>query len=126
MSDQNGFTLIEVVIALLILSVVMLGLAGTTGALLVRTARNDAETEAVELVDDRIETIQTDPDYANLAANYQGTETSLPGHPEKKRTTIIVPMTVPGAGRIDAKKVTVRVTAPVLKQPVARTAVRSK
>lgn len=126
MNEESGYTLIEVVIALLILSVVMLGLAGTTGALLVQAAEDDHKATAVELVHDRTEAVLTDPDYDNLQANYGGAETNLPGNPDFKRITTVTPMTVEGYGAIDAKKVSVKVTGKGLRKPVKRTVVRGR
>lgn len=126
MNDEKGFTLVEVMIALVILAVVMLGVAGTTGAMLLQAAEDEQSTTAVQLVHDRIEVVLTDPDYENLKDNYGGSETDLPGAPDMTRITTIKPMTVPGEGAIDAKKVSVRVTGDGLGQPVARTAVRGQ
>lgn len=126
MNNQNGFTLVEVMIALLILAVVMLGVAGTTGAVLLQAAEDDRETTAVELVHDRIEVVLTDPDYEGLEDEYAGAENGLPGAPDMTRTTTITSMTVPGEGAIDAKKVSVKVTGDGLGEPVARTVVRGQ
>lgn len=126
MNDENGFTLVEVVIALLILAVVMLGVAGTTGAVLLQAAEDDRETTAVELAHDRIEVVLTDPDYEGLEDEYGGAENDLPGAPDMTRITTITPMTVSGEGAIDAKKVSVKVTGDGLGQPVSRTAVRGQ
>lgn len=125
MNNQNGFTLVEVMIALVLLAVVMLGVAGTTGAVLLQAAEDERETTAVQLVHDRIEVVLTDPDYDDLAAEYAGAENDLPGAPGMTRVTTINQMTVPGEGAIDAKKVSVRVTGDGLAEPVARTAVRA-
>lgn len=122
MNDQRGFTLIEVVIALVILSVVMLGLAGTTGALLVQAAEDDRQATAVQLVHDRVDAILTDPDYDGLEAEYSGTETDLDGNPELERTTTFVRMDG-GDDPVDAKKVTVEVDGEGLTRPVSRTVV---
>lgn len=122
MNDQRGFTLIEVVIALVILSVVMLGLAGTTGALLVQAAEDDRQATAVQLVHDRVDAVLTDPDYDDLEANYSGTETDLTGNPGLERTTTIVQMDT-GGDPVDAKKVTVEVDGEGLTRPVSRTVV---
>lgn len=126
MNNQNGFTLVEVMIALVILAVVMLGVAGTTGAVLLQAAEDERETTAVQLVHDRIEVVLTDPDYDDLADKYAGSENGLPGAPDMTRVTIITPMTVPDEGAIDAKKVSVRVTGDGLGEPVSRTAVRAQ
>jgi prepilin-type N-terminal cleavage/methylation domain-containing protein len=126
MKNQNGFTLVEVMIALVILAVVMLGVAGTTGAVLLQAAEDERETTAVQLVHDRIEVVLTDPDYDDLVDKYAGAENDLPGAPDMTRVTTITPMTVPGEGAIDAKKVSVKVTGDGLGKPVSRTAVRGQ
>lgn len=122
MKKKAGFTLIEVVMALVILSVVMLGLAATTGRLLSQAAENSYQATAVELAHDRLETVLADPDYDGLSATYEGTETGFPGYPDLERTTSVVSMDQDGDD-VDAKKVTVTMDGPGLSEPLSRTVV---
>lgn len=117
--DRRGFTLLEVIIALVILSFVILMMANTSGTFIRSVARNDLTTSAIQLAKDRIEFIQMDPDYAGLDTLYVGTESGFPGLAGFTRETII--RRVGGTGQAtDHKMVTVTVTGPGLDQPISR------
>jgi prepilin-type N-terminal cleavage/methylation domain-containing protein len=120
MRSEKGFTLVEVMMALVILSVVMLGLAAATGSMVVRVTESGRRTEAMQLAEDRVARIQIDPSYDDLASRYEVVEDSIPGHPELVRETEIEHLGGPGAA-MDHKIVTVRVTGSGLPSPVART-----
>ncbi len=120
MRKRDGFTLVEVMMALVILAVVVLGLAMTTAQVVHVVTLSDRNTAAIQLVDGRIEEIQMDPDYGGLDSLYAGTESSFPDLPGYTRETQIV--RVGGLGQSqDYKKITVIVTGPGLDDPVART-----
>lgn len=120
MHGRDGFTMAEVMIALVVLSLVLLGLAGSTGQFLHTVTVSDRRATAIELADDRIELIQSDPSYGGLDTLYQATETDFPTVPGITRTTEIVH--VGGQGQpVDYKKITVTVAGLGLLAPVART-----
>jgi prepilin-type N-terminal cleavage/methylation domain-containing protein len=120
MRTERGFTLVEVILALTILLVVLVGLATTTGKTVHIVATSDRQEAAMQLVTDRISVLQMNPNYAALDSLYVGTESVFPTLPGFTRVTSIV--RVGGLGQPnDYKKVTVTVSGPGLVAPVART-----
>lgn len=117
--DRSGFTLIEVMIALVILSVVLLGLAGTVGALSVQVARTTSSTEAIQLAESRITRIELNPQYDSLETWFQGEETDVNGT-GYDRETVVVQWGGPGES-MNHKVVTVSVSGEGLVSPVSRT-----
>ena len=120
MRDEKGFTLVEVIIAMLIMSTVLLAMAGATASLIHVVTVADRNTAALQLVDSRVEQIQLDPNYASLDSTYVGSETNFPTLTGYVRRTNIVRFGGTGQA-VDYKKITVTVTGPGLLQPVART-----
>ncbi len=118
--QRNGFTLVEVMIALVILSVVIVGMATTTGGLLRNVATGDRVATAIQLAEQRIEQVQLEPSYSRLDTLYAGVESSLPGWPGFTRETRVV--RYGGTGQpYDYFKVTVTVSGPGLPARVSRT-----
>lgn len=119
MRDARGFTLIEVVIAMVILLALVAGLASATGGFVRSVAEDDVRAAAVQLADDRIQTILMEPAYDGLDA-YAGTESSLPALPGYTRTTLVTRVGGPDQP-VDYRTVTVTVAGPALPTPVERT-----
>ena len=120
MVAQRGFTLIEIMIALIILTVVILGLATATAQVVHVVALGDRNAAAIQLADSRVEAIQMDPDYNGLDTLYVEVETDFPTLPGYTRETRIA--RVGGLGQSDDyRKITVTVTGPGLSGPVSRT-----
>ena len=120
MRTERGFTLIEIMIALVILTVVILGMATAAAQVVHVVTVTDRSTAAIQLADSRIEEIQLDPDYNGLDSTYAGTETDFPSLPGYTRQTQIV--RVGGLGQAtDHRKITVTVNGPGLTQPIKRT-----
>ena len=119
MQSKRGFTLIEVMMSLAILTTVVLGMATTTSHFMHIVTVGDRNESALQLVDSRVETIQMDPDYINLESNYVGTETNFPTLDGYTRTTEIV--LIGGSGQTqNYKKITVTVDGPGLPTPLSR------
>jgi prepilin-type N-terminal cleavage/methylation domain-containing protein len=118
MANTRGFTLIEVVVALTILLVVMVGLVTMTGKTANIAAVSDRQEAAMQLVNDRLDQIRTDPNYVTLDSLYGTTETSFPTLPGFQRVTQIIRTTT---GSNDFKRITVTVSGPGLTASVART-----
>lgn len=119
----DGFSLIEVVVALSVLGFVILGFAATT-ANLARSADESGERlVAVELLQSRLREITMDPDYDNLEARYDSVEATIPGFPGYRRTTSVTRVIQPQAGgrRLDFQRVMVWVEGPGLRAPISRT-----
>jgi prepilin-type N-terminal cleavage/methylation domain-containing protein len=123
MQARKGFSLIEVMVALAVLAVAMMG-AQSLASTMIRTVTSaNAQMTAGQLVDDRIDLIRTDPDFPNLA-NYAGTETTIPGWSTYTRTTQIVRTQATNNGRLlDYYTVTVTVNGTPLRVPVSRTVI---
>ncbi len=120
MRRDTGFTMVEVMMALLVLTIVLLSLAGSTGGFLRTISASDRQAAAIGLAEDRIARIQMHPDYATLEATFNATETSLPALAGHTRTTTIVH--VGGAGQTqDHMNATVTISGPGLATPIART-----
>lgn len=117
-STRSGFTLVEVLIALVVLSLMILGLTTATAALVHNATKNDRMTSAIELAEDRIQTMQIEPDYSHIET-YVGTESSFPTLTGFTRQTSVV--RVGGVGLTqDYKRITVIVNGPGLSSPVER------
>ncbi len=120
MKAREGFTLIEVVMAMSILLIVMLTLITMTGRTVHITTTSEREQAAIQLATDRTDEVRSNPNYAGLDSLYEGTDTSFATLQGFTRTTVIERTT---SGGHDYKKVTVRVTGPGLLAPVSRTIV---
>lgn len=118
MRAPNGFTLIEVIIALVILISVLVGLSATTGRTVHTVATSDRQEAAIQLAHDRIEFVRADPRYSALDSLYEGVESNFPTLPGVQRVTRIERTTAAGN---DYRTITVTVTGPGLSAPVSRT-----
>lgn len=121
---RDGFTIVEVLLALLLLSFMVMGFQAATGEIIHYAAQSDREAVAVQLVEDRLDLIRLDPEYAAIEARYEAVESTLVDYPGLTRTTEIVhTYQQQSAGVLDYLKVTVTVSGPSLRAPVAHTIV---
>lgn len=120
-----GFTLVEIVIALVILTVGVLGLAASTGRLLEPTGDAEVEFVALAAVEDRIAEMSLDPRYSLLDSIYGGSETGLTGLTGMTRTTTVTrtQTTLSGGGVLDYQTIHVAVSGGRLKATVSRSLV---
>ncbi len=115
-----GFTLLEVLISMVILSIMILGFqAAFAGRLLSTVHAEDRRTVALQLAAERVRAVQLDPVYTALETRYEAVEASLPNFPGYGRSTRVERTTTAG----DMTTVTVTVTHPRLPKPVTRTLV---
>lgn len=115
-----GFTLLEVLIAMVILSIMILGFqAAFAGRLLSTVNAEDRRTVALQLAAERVRAVQLDPVYAALETRYETTEATLASFPGYRRATRVDRTTTGG----DYTTVTVTVTHARLARPVTRTLV---
>jgi prepilin-type N-terminal cleavage/methylation domain-containing protein len=114
---REGFTLVEVLVAMVLLSFAILGAqALLTDRLLGSVGKIDLRGTALQLASDRVQTVQADPGYESLAGRYSGTETDIPGFGGFRRITDCA---------VDSgyTRVTVRVVTPDQRDTVSRTVV---
>lgn len=123
MTKRSGFTLIEVIVALTLLMLVLLGMTTTTARLGRTASLASRSTAALGLVQERVATVQMDPAYAQLEARYAGVETAIAGFDGFTRSTRFrVRYDSLASGRVlDYKRVTVEVDGPGLDRPISRT-----
>jgi prepilin-type N-terminal cleavage/methylation domain-containing protein len=125
MQNEKGFTLVEVLLAMIILTVVLVSSARF--AVDFSRSMGDASMRVIAMgvATDRLELVRADPRYDRLRTLYgtgAGADTTgFPGYTTMRRLTTVVRDTT--AGR-DRTTVTVRVTAPpTFRDTVAVTAV---
>lgn len=115
MSNRNGFTLIEVLVAMVLLGFAILGVQASITDRFVRdVGGEDHRATAQQLAADRITTIQSDPQYTALSARYVGTEDPPAGFPRYRRITAVT-------ARNGYQIVTVAVITPEGADTVSRT-----
>lgn len=119
-SRKEGFTLVEVVVALVILSTAVLGLASSASRLATTSAAAELRALAMEAVEDRIARVRLDPRYGGLDTLYAGVETDLFGITGVTRTTAVVHVHQGPPQPLDYKRISVTVTGPMLTPPVSR------
>jgi prepilin-type N-terminal cleavage/methylation domain-containing protein len=120
---ERGMTLIEIIMALTILSVVLLGM-GQFAFNFSRTERQaEARTIAVTLASQRLAEVRASPNYSGIDSTYGVSEATIPGFTGYSRTTTIVHTGGPRPLTNDYKTVTVVVSAPTLATPVKKTVV---
>ncbi len=117
---REGFTLVEVVVALTILSVAILGLSASAASLATRAADAELRARALYSVQDRISEVQVDPRYADLDSLYGGTETNALGMAGYTRTTTVTHVAQTNPTPLDYKLVAVVVDGPQLGGAISR------
>jgi prepilin-type N-terminal cleavage/methylation domain-containing protein len=122
---RRGMTLIEVLIAMTILSVIIIGLGGFSTNFARTVSQTGMKSTASDLVADRIETVKAGGRYDLLETQFQGTESAVTGHPGFTRKTMILRVGGAPTDSVDYKVVTVEVTAARLPKPVRKSTVIS-
>lgn len=121
---RGGFTLVEVLLALVLLGFTVMGFQAATGEIIHYAAQSDREAVAVQLVEDRLDLIRLDPTYPGLAARYEHPGETFPDFPGLTRQTEIIRIYHEGStGVLDFTTITVTVSGASLREPVARTTV---
>lgn len=124
-TTRSGFSLAEIMVALVILSVIVMGLATTTITFMHDTTLDTSRVRASTVADTRIAELRGWPDYQNLTTFAE----VRPNYPDPgwTRTTVVNRDTTPPAvcnippcPNNDITRITVTVTAPVLTSPVTR------
>lgn len=123
MSRENGFTLLEVIVALMLLTTTVMGMQLVTAQMLRRMTISQVQLSASQLAEDRLDQIRLEPDYTRLPV-YAGAEDTIPGFPNFTRfTTVVQQRDSTSRGITDFRRITVEVRAPGMTSPIARTLV---
>lgn len=108
---RNGFTMVEVIVASVILGAALLAMAGFT----VRYQQVDAKarfvSKAQQIANERLEKVRTSQPYLSLDT-MATTESSIAGYPGYTRATIVSHIGGAAVDTVDYRVVTVRVTTP--------------
>jgi prepilin-type N-terminal cleavage/methylation domain-containing protein len=122
---RRGMTLVEVVVAVTILTGAVLGMAGFI-AKFGHTVSTVRERErAGQLATERLEEVKSGSPYDSLAARYARVETAIPGYGGLTRTTTLTRVGGPTA-TMDYVVVTVEVVSARLEKAVRKTTVISQ
>ena len=103
--DQRGFTLVEILVAMTILAVGLLGVAGLQGSMIRKNVSAIRNTEATSLIVDKIEEIRNTP-YENISAGVVNESGLGNANIFSRRTTVQNDTPVPG----QTKTITVEVS----------------
>ena len=115
--SSAGFTLVEVLIALAMLSVVLLAAAASTTKYLGVITRNRMRIQAAAVADAQIAKVRVSPAYDSLTVRFDSTRSGVP-FPGYTRSTRVIRS---GAGSTtDVTKIRVTVSGPELSSPVIR------
>jgi prepilin-type N-terminal cleavage/methylation domain-containing protein len=120
---RNGFSLIEVMVALVILTIVVAGLAGTTVTFQHQMTLGSVQAKATAAAISQMSIVRAEPDYTQLS-NYTGVQANypMPGYSVttvvNRDTSVVVGCAFPPCPNNDITKVAVTVTAPGLATPV--------
>jgi prepilin-type N-terminal cleavage/methylation domain-containing protein len=118
---RRGFTLVEVLVALVLISGVALMMGAAIARLSGSAARDGQELRAVELARERVARVSGDPAYGALEARYNGTEAAATLGGFTRITTIQRVLTAGvGGAMLDYKTVDVQVTGPGVDGAVSR------
>jgi len=117
---ESGFTLVEVLIALVMLALLSMALMSNSAKMIRAVTDDRARTIATAAADQRIAQARVWPNYATVG-NLGVTENNTP-LAGWTRTTTVVRTGGAGSGQTnDFKRVTVVVTGPGLPAPISRT-----
>lgn len=119
---RRGFTLIELMLAIAILTIVLTGVARYTSQFLRAVSTSTTRTMAAEVATERLQLVKSDPSYLSLGTVWDERQTGFPGYPNMIRTTTVSRVTGNAPPR-DYTVVTVRVTEPTMGSPVNLTTV---
>jgi prepilin-type N-terminal cleavage/methylation domain-containing protein len=123
MKSPRGMTLIEVLVALILLAGVLLAMGRFTGSLARTAGTSRLLATATQLVSDRLGTVKGAPRYTAIESLYVSTEASVTGFKDFKRQTIVKRIGGKATDSIDYKIVTVEASHPSLSKPVRKSTV---
>ncbi len=123
--NKQGFTLVEMIIALLILTTAVLGIGASAGSMAQTAGTAEVDALALQAVEDKISSIMLDPRYQWLDSLYAGSESTIVGLDQYTRDTDVTRYQLTGTGgrMIDYTRITVTVDGPGTAESVARSLV---
>lgn len=121
--NKNGFTLVEMIVSIVILTVAVLALGSSTASLTRVAMGAEKNALAIQACEDRIARIRLHPIYQELDSLYTESGTEIPGLEGATRSTEITRIIEDGEREgkfIDFTRITVEVDGPGLMNPVSR------
>ncbi|HEY5087461.1 MAG TPA: prepilin-type N-terminal cleavage/methylation domain-containing protein [Gemmatimonadaceae bacterium] len=122
-ATRKGMTLIEVMIAVLILATATLSIAGFMAKFARMVASSDVKNTATELASMRLEQIKNAPRYSAIDTLYPGTVAMASPYVGYTRQTLVTHTGGDSTAKYDYKTVTVIVTNARLGTPIKRTTI---
>jgi prepilin-type N-terminal cleavage/methylation domain-containing protein len=116
---SEGFTLIEVIMAVSILSAVTLMMAAPASRFLSVTARSQRRIAASTVADAQIALVRMYPNYDSLRIKFDSTRSNIPFTGYTRVTSVV---RTGAGGNGDITRVVVTVNGPGLSSPIKRTA----
>lgn len=120
LAARRGMTLMEVMVAMVILTGALLGMGRFITSFQHSTSNGSLSSTATDLVIDRLETIKSSMSYATLNATYAATENAIPGYPNYTRVTQVLRTS---NASTDYTAITVTVSHPSLSKPVKKSTI---
>ncbi len=125
MRARSGMTLVEVLVAVVLMAGVLLGM-GAFSAGMARTSGTARVTAtATQLVADRLELVKTAPRYTAIESLYVAVEPVIAGQSGYARTTLVRRVGGQPTDSIDYKIVTVEVSHGAIPKPVRKSTIIS-
>ena len=124
-SSRAGMTLIEVIVAMVLLTGALLSMGAFIARYANVTGSIARRSEANELVADRLEEVKGGLKYSAIDSLYAKTEPTIAGHPGLTRQTLVTRTGGFAPSLYDYKTVTVIVNGPGLKTPSKKTTIIS-
>ena len=122
MRARSGFTMVEVIVASVILGAALLAMAGFT----IRYQQVDASARvlnrAQQAANERMEVVRTAQPYLSLDT-MATTESSITGYPGYTRVTAVTRVGGSATDTVDYKIVSVRVTTPGVARTVSKSSI---
>jgi prepilin-type N-terminal cleavage/methylation domain-containing protein len=122
---RTGFSLVEVMVALVILTIVVAGLAGTTVTFQHQMALGQFQARAAAVANSQLAQVRAFPDYTQLAS-FAGTQTNFPAPgwtvttQVNRDTSVVTDCATPPCPNNDITRVMVSVIGPSVTAPVVR------
>jgi prepilin-type N-terminal cleavage/methylation domain-containing protein len=121
--SRRGMTLVEVLVALVLMAGVLLAMGRFSGALAHTTGTARVTATATQLVADRLEQVKSAPRYTAVESLYVATENAIGGYAGFSRQTIVKRIGGTATDSIDYKIVTVQVNNTAQTKPIRKTTV---